>query len=214
MQTTLKEVSPNVIDDKEIEVVANNIRNPRLHRCLEAMSKLCLYVLKCDSNNTSGTVKPSDAAKIRASWDIIKDEVAFNTTEDNNDLPGSDYEFSYMVYTPDQREIRRINNVKTQNVVAEICYCMEHVLSVDSAKTQGYTKPQDVESIQKRLDFVDRTMTRWIGSGTTMTDTGVVLPSYPGLGRIVPGLDSDWAQRLEHSKTTPEPQLATPKSGK
>ena len=212
MITTLKEVDPQIVDDKEIEVVSNNIRNPRLHRCLEQMSKLCLYVLKCDSNNTNGTVKPSDSAKIRAAWDVVKDEVKFNTQEENNDLPGSDYEFAYMIYTPDQKEIRRINNTKTQNVVAEICTCIEHCLSVDSARTQGYTKPEDVATIQQRLDFVDRVMDRWIGKGTSMTDTGLSMPSYPGLGKIQPDIDGDWATKLEHSKELPMPQHTPVKS--
>lgn len=206
MKTELNIVDPQIVDDKKIDVNDNNIRNRRIHACVEAMSRLCLFILKCDSNNTSGTVKPSDAAKIRAAWDIVKDEVDFNSQEANNDLPGSDYEFAHMISTVDQKEIRRMNNPKTQNVVAEVAKCIEHCLSVDSARTQGYTTPEDVATIKQWLDFIDRVMDRWIGKGQNMTDTGMTLPSFPGLGKIEPSLDGDWAQKLEHSKDLPKPQ--------
>ncbi|MHC5059369.1 MAG: hypothetical protein ACYTKD_32355, partial [Planctomycetota bacterium] len=71
---------------------------------------------------------------------------------------------------------------------------------------QGFTRSEAVETINKLLDFVDRGMERLIGSGTSMTDTGVSLPTFPGIGKIRPDLDGDWAQKLEHSKEPPLPQ--------
>lgn len=206
MKTTLTKVDPQIVDDKDIEVTENNIRNARLHRCLVSMSKLLLFVIKCDSNNTSGTVKPSDSIKIRQAWNVVREDFAFHTAPENDDLPTGDYEFSYQVLVPHPREIQRMTNQKTQEVVAEISSCLEHCLGVDSANTQGHTSPADAAMITKWLDFVERAMDRYIGEGKDINDTGIKVPMYTGLGTIEPSVNASWAQKLEHSKEAPVSQ--------
>jgi hypothetical protein len=127
----------------------------------------------------------------------------FSTLEENQDLPGSDLEKAKIIAMIDQREIRRINNPKLQAVVDAIVDCIDVCLAVDSSRTQGFTAEPDVSDMMQWVDYVDRVMDRQIGRGTSLTDTGIVLPSYPGIGKIEPSLDSDWSQNLEHSKDLP-----------
>lgn len=206
MITHLNEVDPGIVDDKKIDVTNNSIRNPRIHRCLESMQHLGLFLLECDSNNTSVIVKPSDAATIRALWDAVRSDLEFNTREENNDLPTGNYELEYLVFTTYQREIQAITNPKIKRIAAEVYTCMQVCLGTDSAKSQGFTEPKDAETMMKSVDFVDRVMDEWIGKGTNMTDTGKVLPALTILGTIMPSVDSDWARKAEPSKGQPSPQ--------
>lgn len=208
MQTELLEKSPDIVGGHKVDVVQNNIRNPRLHRVLEQMTRLCIYLLECDSNNTSSKAKPSDVRYVRAQWGIVKDEFAFSTAEENNDLPAGAYEQAYKVFTIHQKEVQRVVNVKVRAVLEEIWDTMELMLSVDSAATQGFTASEDIEAISKRLAFVDRVMDRWIGDGKDLMSTGIIAPAYEILGTIVPSINSDWAEKLEPSKRYPASRLA------
>lgn len=206
MITNLYEKDAEVVGGHEIDVVQNNIRNARLHRVLEQMSRLTLFILECDSNNSSSKVRPSDIRYIRQQWDLVKGEFSFSIADENNDLPSGSYEYAYKIYTIHQKEVARVRNVKLKAVLAEVWDTMNVLLSVDSSNLQDFTAAVDAADVQSRLDFVDRVLDRWVGRGADFNDTGIKAPDYRILGSVVPDVDSDWASVLEPSKRLPDPR--------
>ena len=203
MHTEILSQTPQVTGGRKIITEKNSLRNPRLHRCLEQMSRLTLFLLESDSNNSSSHAKPSDVRYVRQQWDICKEEFEFNVAEENNDLPTGKYEYAYTIEVIEPKEIQRVTNVKIRAVLAEVWDTMNVILSIDTANLQGWVSVSNQELIRQRLGFVDRVMDRWVGGGSDSTDTGLDAPSYEILGRIVPSLNSDWAERLEPSKDVP-----------
>jgi hypothetical protein len=208
MITELNLADPEIVGGHVIDVVESNIRSARLHRCLEQTSRLCLYMLEMDGNNTSSKVKPSEVRTIRDTWDLVNELFSFHTAEENNDLPSSNYEHAYKIVSPHQKELARVRNVKVKAILSEIWDCMNLMLSVDSANTQGYTAQEDIEQIQKRIDFVNRCLDLWMGKGADNSDTGRKVADFRILGEVQPDVDSDFAAKLEPSKKLPVAPLA------
>lgn len=207
MITNLSEVPADIVGGHQIDVVPQNIRNARVHSCLEQMARLMLFLLECDSNNTSSKIKPSDVRFVREQWDICKSEFEFNTAEENNDLPEDQYEHAYSISLPHQKELARIRNVKIKRVATEVWRCMNVCLSCDSSNTQGFTDEHDKASMTTVMEYCDRVMDRWIGNGSDFTDVGLKAPAYEILGQVLPDVDSDFARKLEPSKKLPDPRL-------
>jgi len=204
MITELKKVDPEIIGGRQIEVVDYRIRNYRLHTSLEQVSRLLLFALECDSNNTSSKNLPSDSRKLLAQWKIVKDEFEFGMA--HNDFPTGSHEYAYTIVMPTGREIQRIRNVKMKRVVTEIFNTSRVMLSLDSANSQGYVALEDAEDIRQMFVVTDDCLARWIGTGTG-EDLGLTAPAYEKLGELRPDVDSDYAQVLEPSRDMPKPKL-------
>ncbi len=80
------------------------------------------------------------------------------------------------------------------------------ILSVDSAKTQGFVAAEDHAEIMEWITTVDLCFARWIGDGSD-TNTGIVVPAYEELGLISPDVDSDYAVISEPSADIPVSKL-------
>jgi hypothetical protein len=88
------------------------------------------------------------------------------------------------------------------------------ILSVDSAKTQGFVAAEDHADIMEWFNTVDLCVARWIGDGTE-TNTGILVPAYEELGVISPDVDSDYAAINEPSADSPVAKLPdAPDAGK
>jgi hypothetical protein len=205
MITELNKVDPEIQGGLKIDVVDYKLQNYRLHQVLEQMSRMFLFLLKCDSNNTSSKIRPRDARKILSQWKIAKDELEFSMA--HNDLPDGIYEYGFSIAFPQGKEIQRIRNVKVKRIFTEMFNCARQILSVDSAKTQGFIAREDYLEIMENFTCVDACLARWIGSGADVDDTGIVVPAYEELGVIEPDVDSDYAVINEPSSATPPPKL-------
>jgi hypothetical protein len=205
MKTELNIVPANPKAGFKFAVNEFNIRNLRLHKVCEQMSRLLLFCLECDSNNTSSKARPRDVRGIRAQFDIAKSELAFSMA--HNDYPQASHEFAFKIYMIDQTEIQKVRNVKIKQIVAEIYNCVHVILSCDSASTQGFIAAEDAKDIEEMIQLCNDSMDRWIGKGTDTTDTGLVAPAYEILGELVPDVDGDYAQMLEPSKENPLSKL-------
>ena len=205
MITELKKVDPQIIGGRVIEVVDYKLQNYRLHQVLEQLARLFLFLLECDSNNTSSKIKPRDARGILRQWEIAKDELTFSMGF--NDLPDGIYEYGFSIALPDQKEIQKIRNVKIKRIYSEMFNTVRQMLSVDSAKTQGYIAAEDHADIQEMFTAVDACLARWIGTGADAENTGIVVPAYEELGVIMPDVDSDYATISEPSADAPLPKL-------
>jgi len=204
MITELKKVDPEIKGGIQIEVVDYRIRNYRLHNSLEQMSRLLLFCLECDSNNTSSKNLPSDTRKILSQFEIVKSEFEFGMA--HNDVPTGSYEYAYTVVLPSGKEIQKIRNVKMKRVVTEIFNTARVMLSLDSANSQGFVAQEDAKDIRLMFAVTDACMARWIGKGEG-EDLGLIAPAYEKLGEIRPDVDSDYAQILEPSARMPLPKL-------
>lgn len=204
MITNLKEVNPEVVPGREVQVVKYRVRNYRLHNALEQGSRLLLFCLECDSNNTSSKSLPSDVKDILDQWTVLKDEFEFGVS--NNDLPTPSHEYAYEIYLPTGVEIQRIRNVKMKRVVTEFFNTFRVMVSVDSANAQAYIDARDVDAIRKMFVVTDATLSRWVGDGS-LGSTGFSVPAFERVGEVQPDVDGDYATILEPSSSIPKPKL-------
>jgi len=205
MITELNIVDPAIIGGQKVNVVEYKLQNYRLHQVLEQMARMFLFLLECDSNNTSSKMRPRDARKILAQWAIAKGELEFSMA--HNDLPDGVSEYGFAICFPEGKEIQRIRNVKIKRIYTEMFNCARQILSVDSAKTQGYIAKEDFDEIMEVFTCVDACLARWIGTGADAENTGLVVPAYEELGVILPDVDGDYAVINEPSTTVPAPKL-------
>jgi len=205
MITELNKVSADIVGGKKIDVVEYNMKNYRLHQVLEQMSRMFLFCLECDSNNTNSKAKPRDVRGIVAQWAIVKDEMSFSMA--HNDFPNGSHEYAFKVNMLDQHEIQKVRNVKMKRIISEMFNTARVILSVDSANTQGFIAEEDAADIMQMFTLVDDCLARWIGGGKDTTDTGLMAPAYEILGQVVPDVDGDYAQILEPSSAMPASKL-------
>lgn len=205
MITELEKIDPAIVGGSKIRVVDYRIRNFRVHQVLEQVSRLLLFCLECDSNNTSSKAVPREVRNIRNQFNIVKDELEFSMTY--NDFPRGSYEQAYTMSIIDQREVQYIRNVKVKRVVSEIWLMCQVMLGCDSANTQGFIAANDYADMKDSLKLVEAVLDRWIGSGQDAENTGINSPAFEILGSLRPDVDSDWAQVLEGSKDMPSEML-------
>jgi hypothetical protein len=212
MITELNLVPANVVGGRKINVVEYHIQNYRLHQVLEQLARMFLFLLECDSNNTSSKIRPRDARRILGQWNVAKEELVFGMN--HNDLPSGIYEYGFVVNMPEGKEIQKIRNVKIKRIYAEMFNAARQILSVDSSKTQSFVAAEDHEDIMAWFNTVDQCLARWIGDGSE-SNTGILVPAYEELGVVSPDVDSDYAAMNEPSADVPVAKLAdVPDTGK
>lgn len=207
MQTELNNVEPQIVGGRKIDTWDYRVRNFRLHTVLEQASRLFLFLLECDSNNTNSKAIPSDVREIRAQFELMTSEFDFSTMEEHNDGVQASHENAYLIKIIDTKEIARVRNVKMKRIVTELFRSVQVITSVDSANTQAYIDPTDQARVRRTFATVLAAMDRWIGKGEGPADTGVYAPDFGILGEVIPDVDGDWAQTLEPSKSMPQPSL-------
>lgn len=205
MRTELEIVPSAPVAGRKIAVLEYNIRNYRLHQVVEQMSRLFLFCVEADSNNTASKSRPRDVRRILSQWKIVKDEFEFSMS--HNDFPNGSHEYAYKLYILDQKEVQRVRNVKIKRVVSEMWNAVQVLLSVDSANTQGFIAEEDAVDIRQMFVVVDDTLARWIGDGKDALSVGLTAPAYEELGEILPDVDGDYAQLLEPSSALPLSKL-------
>ena len=205
MITELNKVDAAIVGGSKVNVVEYNIRNYRLHQVLEQMSRLFLFLLECDSNNTSSKARPRDIRGILSQWNIVKEEMEFSMA--HNDFPNGSHEYAFKVVMLDQKEIQKVRNVKMKRLISEMFNTARVILSVDSSNTQGYIAAEDAADVLQMFTLVDDVLARWIGGGTDTADTGIIAPAYEILGELRPDVDGDYASIMEPSSSLPLPKL-------
>jgi hypothetical protein len=204
MITELNPMPQEVMPGHKIDVVEYQIRNYRMHASLESLSRLTLYVLECDSNNTVTKVTPRNAKQILSQWDLTKNEFEFALT--HNDSPHGAYEMAYTIYLLHQTQIQRIRNVKMKRVIAELYNLAMVMLSADSANTQSFVDGVDIDTVKETFKVVDDVMVRWLGNGQS-GNLGTTAPAFEILGDIVPNEVGSYAEVLEPSAIRPKGML-------
>jgi hypothetical protein len=204
MRTNIRLKDPEIIPGVEIGCVAYNVRNYRMRDTLEMSARLMLFLVECDSNNTSAIAIPSDSRDILDTWQAVKEEFDFAIAY--NDFPKGSHEYAYQIALLEGKEIQKIRNVPLKTVAAEIFNALRVMLSVDSANTQGYLSAKDQEKIKRMFEIVDAKMLRWLGDGSLQL-TGRNVPAFEEIGEIVPDVDADYAAILEPSRSMPKPKL-------
>ena len=204
MKTEINLVDPEIVPGVKIDCVRYNVRNYRMRDTLEMASRLLLFCVECDSNNTNAVAIPSDTRDILDQWAIVKEE--FDFAIQYNDFPKGSHEYAYEIALLAGHEIQKIRNVAMKTVVAEVFNALRVIVSVDSANTQGFLSARDQEKIKRMFEIVDAKMARWLGGGD-VADTGRNAPAFEELGEIQPDVDADYASVLEPSRAMPSPKL-------
>lgn len=215
MITELEIVSPSIVPGRKIRVTEFNVRNYRIHQVLEQLSRLFVFLLECDSNNTNSKVKPRDVRGIRQQWTIAKEELEFSMS--HNDLPSGAYESAYKLLVVDPTEIQRVRNVKVKRILSEMYATVKVCLGVDSSSTQGFIAQNDFDDITELFACVEDCLNRWIGTGLDALDVGLQVPAYEVIGEMNPDVDLDYAATMEPSgdgALPPLPDVADTASAK
>jgi hypothetical protein len=204
MITELNKIPQDVMPGHKIDVAEYKIRNYRMHGTLESLSRLSLFVLECDSNNTVTKVTPRNARQILSQWELVKNEFEFGLK--HNDSPHGAYEMAYTILLLHQTQIQRVRNIKMKRVIAELYNLAQVLMSVDSANTQTYVDGVDSDTVKEAFKVVDDVMMRWLGTGQ-IGNLGTTAPAFEILGDIVPNEVGSYAQMLEPTAIRPEGML-------
>jgi len=205
MITELETVEPDIIPGAVIQVIEHRIRNFRLHGLLESLARLQINILEIQSNDTSSVVAPSDVRDIWSQFNIIKDDVKF--AREYNDAPTGNYQHAFVIKLISQREVQRIRNVKVKSVVKDLWVLGEVILGLDSANMTNFLDLNCAAKIDRAIVVCEASMSRWVGSGEDAENVGLYAPAFGMSGELTPDVDSDFAQRMEPSKSRPLPQL-------
>lgn len=206
MITELRKVDPQIVGGHIIDVNELQIRNYRLHQVCVHLSRLFLFLLECDSNNSNSKAKPQDVRKILQQYAAVSMELKF--AMDHNDDPDQSHELAFTVNVIDQKEISRVRNVKIQRILSEAWMCLHVIASLDSANLQGAIALEDYAKIEVKLNTVKDCMDIWIGDGSSWENTGIQIPAFENLGKVVPAINNNWAQTMEPGKGMPLPKYS------
>lgn len=205
MKTELNPQPATITPGVRITVLEYNLRNFRVHAIMEQVSRLLLYLLECDSNNTSSVLSPREVRNIRKQWEIVKGEFDFSVA--HNDMPQGSHEYSYKLLLIDQTEILKMKNVKLKRVVSELFNASRAIVSADSSSSQGVISVEDQMDFKLIGSLIDDVMERWIGTGEDTTKVGLSAPDFKILGEVSPSVNLNYAEVLEPSRSTPASKL-------
>jgi len=202
METRLNIKKSAIIGGREIDVDFVNTKNQTLHLCALPLSKLLLFLIECDSNNTTRTIVPRDSRIINMQMKAFKEELIFSTTK--LDQPMGRYDKVYKILIPTEVELKKFPNAKIERVAMAILNLLNVMMQVDSSGAKTYVDLSDRKDIEKSFNVALAVVAKWIGTGDKVKDkdeweTGYDVPAFIEVGRIVPDSDADAAQVHEPS---------------
>jgi len=201
MVTKLNVVEAKITGGREIDCLSYNTKNQTLHLCALPLSKLLLFLMECDSNNTTSIIVPNDAVIIHQQLGAFKEELDFS--KELLDQPSGRLEKTFKILIPTQVEMKKFTNPKIQRVALAVHNLLSVMMSVDSGGTKNFVGMADGKSIEASFKVVKKVADKWIGSGKKLKDgvweTGVEIPPMIEVGRIEPDTDADAATLNEPS---------------
>ena len=205
MITEIENVLPDIKPGMKIRCNVHRINNYPLSLVLEQMSRLFLFGIECDSNNTSSKAIPREVRQIRGQFEVVKKELEF--AMQFNDSPRGTYEDDFEVSILDGKEIATIRNVKVKRFLSEMRNTALVMLGVDSSKSQAFIAQEDYSTIKEALVKTEAVLDMWIGTGADALNVGLNIPAFELLGEIRPDVDGNWNQMKEPTREVPLPEL-------
>jgi hypothetical protein len=214
MKTELIVNDPKIEAGKKIECNKYQVRHFRIHKCLETLARLSLFLIESRSNNSSSIVTKQDSQTIRQLWELVKTEFA-RAKKFKGAAPGT-LERVYHIVRPTPSEIQRVMNLKVKSVSLETDHLMEIFISCDSAFLDVYLGDQSQSDLDQAMANYEDFLNNWIGDGKLiegsdpekpMYNTGLVAPEgLRILGQCEPDVDLDLCSHQEPSQDVQPPR--------
>jgi len=215
MKTELIVNDPTIEPGKKINCDKYQVRNFRLHKCLETLARLSLFLMESRSNNSSAIVTRQDSRTIRLLWDMIKAE--FARAKRFKGGPEGTLERVYHIVRPTPSEIQKVQNLKVKSLSLETDHLMEIFISCDSAYLDVYMGGESQSDLEVAMANFEDFLDRWIGDGSLVDgsdpenpeyNTGMIAPEgLRVLGHVEPDVDMDQASHQEPSKDVQPPRV-------
>jgi hypothetical protein len=195
MITNLKVDQPQPIAGMEISVNQFNIKHFRLHKMLTEVSRMILFLLESDTNNSSAQVVARDARTINLGFKGIEKEWGFAKTHRN--APLGTLENSYAILLPKPSEVQRMKNRPAQCAAQELLNMANIMIFNDSASQQQWVGEGPARDIDDAILTAKTIVLSELGSGEpdTAHATGFAVgdehPDYSRLGTLAPDVDLD-----------------------
>lgn len=208
MKTELIVNDPKIEPGKKIECDKYQIRHFRLHKCLETLARLSLFLLESRSNNSSAIVTRQDSRTVRNLWELVKAEFARAVKFKGG--PEGTLERVYHIVRPTPSEIQKVQNLKVKSLSLETDHLMEIFISCDSAYLDTYLGGESQSDLEMCMANFEDFLNKWVGDGSLLDgsdpenpkyDTGLTAPEgLRILGAVEPDVDLDTASHQEPSK--------------
>ena len=199
MKTDLKVVKAQIIGGREIDTVLVETTNQSLSNVLSPMSKCLLWMLECDSNNTTRTIVPRDVRTILGMIEFFKTEQA--QAKKHKDQPMGVLEVQYKILLPSPVEMKKFPNMLIERVALQIYNVCRICISVDSKGTKNFIHSKDFKLLDEAVVVLDDTILKYLGDGKDVEPYDV--PDLMELGQVVPDTDMDAAEFREPSADRP-----------
>lgn len=211
MITELIVQPPQPTAGAQIKCHVYNLKNFRLHKMLQTVSRTLLWMLEADSNNAASTVIARDSRNVKLALDNI--EAEWNRAKKYRDAPMGTLEKGYEINLPYPSEIQMMRNVKLQAAALEL-YNFAHVVALnDSAQLQQWVGEAMTEDGDLAISILKEVVTETLGTGgkdessVVGHDVGMQAPDYSRLGQLVPDVDNDVANLAEPSSENEPPAV-------
>lgn len=195
MKTELEVSSPQPIAGMKIAMDLFNLKNFRMHKMSTDISRILLFILESDSNNSSAQVVARDARNVQLALAAVEKE--FGYLKNYRDSPMGILERGYTVLLPKASEVQRMNNRPMQCVAQEILNFANVVVFNDSSQQQQWSGAGPTADIEDALNTLKTIIAETIGSGALDQDhpsgynVGPQHADYSRLGTLVPDVDLD-----------------------
>jgi len=195
MITELNVSDPRPIAGMQIKVDSYHLKNFRMHKMLSEISRVLLFILESDSNNSSAQTVARDARNVQSALSSVEKE--FGYLQEFRDAPMGTLERGYTILLPKASEIQRMNNRPMQCVAQELLNFANVIVFNDSAQQQQWLGEGPSSDISDSLSVVKRIIVETIGTGAksdanpTGYDVGPKHADYSRLGTLAPDVDLD-----------------------
>jgi len=210
MKTELEVSNPQPTAGQKIRVHRYNIRNFRLHKMLQTISRTMLFLLEADSNNASATHTARDSRNIQTALANVRSE--WDRAKMYRDSPSGALEREYSILLPEPSEVQRMNNQKSQCVAQELYNLSTVIAFSDSGKLQQWVGEGASRDIETALSIAEQVILETVGDGQVGDslvgfNVGAEAADFSILGSIAPDVDEDRAGLAEPSAGEVEPSV-------
>lgn len=211
MNTELVVNPPEPTAGNQIKCHVYNLKNFRLHKMLQTISRGLLWQLEADSNNSASTVIARDSRNVQLIMATIEREWA--RAKKYRDAPMGNLERGYEINLPYPSEIQMMQNMKMQAVSQELFNLAHGIIHNDSAQLQQWIGEATTADVDQAVEICKEIILETLGTGDVDESSivgynvGAQAPDFSRLGRLIPDVDNDVANLAEPSSGSEPPAV-------
>lgn len=196
MQTEIEALAHDIVGGRKMPVRVFQTRNIQFHNALTLLTYLAMYIIECESNDTSEIITPEDRLNIRHNWSEFKEEYAFAIQ--NREVPAATSVQEEMAITlPAKEHVMAMRHLGLKTFTLGLLSLAEVMSGLSSNKLRMFVSNSNNAKIQANIEYMDRVLDCWIG--TDVANPGVEIKGLEILGRVVPDPDLDYVRTVEPS---------------